>query len=99
MVEVLQLTHFSKDRRRPKKLVLVEDPPQVNERRFAEEGRFMVIIDEGDEGRKVFGLSEAEAALLYVRLGAVLHSHSGEYMNAVSQAAYERRAEGRKGDA
>ena len=79
MVRVVEFTHFSRDRR-PRRLVVEEFEPEVGDKGYPKEGNYLVVIED-DEGRKAFGLTEAEAALLAFRLNAILLSHSNDYMN------------------
>lgn len=79
VVRVVEFTHFTRDRR-PKRLTVDEFEPTLNDKGYPSEGSFILSIDDG-EGRKSFGLSEAEAALLVIRLWNVLVSHGNDFMN------------------
>ena len=79
MVRVVEFVHFGKDRR-PKRLSVDEFEPGMNEKGYPREGSYIIAIED-DDGRKAFGLTEAEAALLAHRLTTILTAHSNDYMN------------------
>jgi len=79
VVRVVEFTHFSKERR-PKRLTVDEVPPEMNEKGYPSGGGFIIAIED-DDGRKVFGLSEGEAALLVIRLWNALIGHGNDFMN------------------
>jgi len=92
VVRVVEFTHFTKDRR-PKRFILDEVEPSLNEKGYPKGGGYIITIEDG-EGRKSFGLSEAEAALLLIRLWNILIGHSNDFMNLWSMVRAQKKPEG-----
>ncbi|MEM4911708.1 MAG: hypothetical protein QXJ81_02610, partial [Metallosphaera sp.] len=78
MKRVLRIPRFTKEGK-PKTLELLVDSPVVNEKGFPQEGKLLLVIDDG-KNRVGFQLSTAEAALLFQRLDYVLNESAKEYI-------------------
>lgn len=92
MVRVVEFVHFTKDRK-PKRFILDEVEPTLNDKGYPKEGGYIATIEDS-EGRKSFGFSEAEAALLLIRLWNILMGHSNDFMNLWSMARAQKKPEG-----
>ncbi|AWR96387.1 hypothetical protein DFR86_01690 [Acidianus sulfidivorans JP7] len=91
MKRILRVPRFQKNGK-PKALELLIDDASINDKGFAQEARFLLVIDDGNN-RVGFQLSQAEAALLYHRLGYALNEASKEYisMEEKSRKSFERK--------
>ncbi|ARM74865.1 hypothetical protein [Acidianus manzaensis] len=92
MKRILRVPRFQKNGK-PKALELLIDDASINDKGFPQEAKFLLVIDDGNN-RVGFQLSQAEAALLYNRLGYALNEASKEYisMEEKSRKSYERKA-------
>ncbi|BFH72955.1 hypothetical protein SJAV_08990 [Sulfurisphaera javensis] len=93
MKRILRIPRFQQNNNKPKVLELLIDEAKMNERGFPEEAKFLLVIDDGNN-RIGFQLSQAEAALLYHRLGYALNETSKEYIALEEEARknYEKRS-------
>ena len=78
MKRVLRIPRYNKEGK-PKTLELLVDSPIINDKGFPQEGKLLLVIDDG-KNRVGFQLSTAEAALLYQRLSYVLNESAKEYI-------------------
>ncbi|BDC18011.1 hypothetical protein [Acidianus sp. HS-5] len=78
MKRVLRIPRFTKDGK-PKTLELLVDSASINDKGFAQEAKFLLVIGDGNN-RVAFQLSTAEASLLYHRLRYALDEASKEYI-------------------
>lgn len=92
MKRILRIPRFQKNAK-PKTLELLIDKASINDKGFPQEARFLLVIDDGNN-RVGFQLSQAEAALLYHRLGYALNEASKDYisMEEKSRKSYEKKA-------
>lgn len=96
MKRILRIPRFQNNSK-PKVLELLVDNARINEKGFPEEARFLIVIDDGTN-RVGFQLSQAEAALLYNRLGYALNESAKEYISVEEEArkSYERKSNNNK---
>lgn len=97
MKRILRIPRFQKNGK-PKTLELLIDDASINEKGFPEEAKFLLVIDDGNN-RIGFQLSQAEAALLYHRLGYALNESAKAYIEIEERAkkSYEEKKVNEKG--
>ncbi|MQL55951.1 hypothetical protein [Acidianus ambivalens] len=98
MKRILRIPRFTKDGK-PKTLELLVDSASINDKGFAQEAKFLLVIDDGNN-RVGFQLTTAEASLLYHRLGYALNEASKEYieMEEKSKKNYEEKKGSKKSE-
>ncbi len=89
---IIEITHFSKDKKPNKLTIDSQPPPSLNENGFPEEGGYFLRIG----GDAVFHLSEAEAAHLALTILEVHRQHSLQFMKIAEQR--KRRERGGEGE-
>ena len=89
MPRVISIVHFYKDKDKGSKLVVDEYGPEVNDDGFVDEGYFYVSISKGEQ-RLSMKLSEAEAALLAVRLMAAVRAHATQFMDVQAMQSMKK---------
>ncbi len=97
MTRVINIIHFRKDKTNTR-LVVDEYTPERRDDGYVDEGYFYIAMFKGDV-KVAMKLSEAEAALLALRLGEAVRQHSIALMDlqAEAQLAAEASAKNKKG--
>ena len=88
--EVVRFTHFDRSRR-PKHLTVLAYESVINDKGFAEEGNYLIVIDDG-RSKAMFGLSEAEACQLVKWLDVAITENAKNYQLNTELALKQRKA-------